>query len=147
MSEFNRKEAQRIMKISTPRNTSKGIDQEFKIKAPGARAVLLAADFTHWQEQALPMKLTGNGVWGVSVALPPGTYQYRFIVDGEWCDDPECTQRVPNIHGSENTVREVPPTQRHGNLLPTLNRGAPPINRKRGSAARSKTAKPQPIIL
>lgn len=135
------------MKISTPRNTSKGIAQEFKIKVPGARAVWLAADFTHWQEQALPMKLTGNGVWGVSVALPPGTYQYRFIVDGEWCDDPECTQRVPNIHGSENAVREVPPTQRRGNLLPTPNRGARPIIRSRRPARWSKTAKPQPIIL
>ena len=135
------------MKKMTPPKPSPDPGQQFTIKAPGARAVLLAADFTRWQEQALPMKPMADAVWGVSVALPPGTYQYRFVVDGEWCNDPECTRRVPTIYGSENMVREVPPTPPPATLLPGRNRGRGLGARKSRSAARSKTVKPQPIRL
>lgn len=40
--------------------------------------------------------------------LPAGRYQYRFLVDGEWRDDPECMVRLPNPYGSHNMVRIVP---------------------------------------
>jgi hypothetical protein len=39
--------------------------------------------------------------------LEPGTYHYRFLVDGQWRDDPECTLRVDNPYGSNNAVRQV----------------------------------------
>jgi hypothetical protein len=39
--------------------------------------------------------------------LAAGTYHYRFLVDGAWCDDPECTLKIPNVFGSHNMVREV----------------------------------------
>jgi hypothetical protein len=41
------------------------------------------------------------------VPLPPGTYHYRFLVDGEWRDDPVCPLHVPNIFGSQDAVRIV----------------------------------------
>ena len=79
----------------------------FSITAPTAMSVLLAGDFTHWQEQAIPMKKQSGGVWRTSVKLAPGTYHYRFMVDGQWQDDLECTVRVPNPYGGENAVRHV----------------------------------------
>ena len=48
-----------------------------------------------------------GGVWRTEVELPPGTHHYRFIVDGQWTDDPDCTLRVPNPYGGENMVRAV----------------------------------------
>ena len=48
-----------------------------------------------------------DGIWTATVDLPPGKHHYRFIVDSEWRDDPECTLRVPNPFGSENMVRRV----------------------------------------
>jgi 1,4-alpha-glucan branching enzyme len=81
--------------------------QQFAITAPGATRVALVGDFTHWQEKPIAMKPLGGGVWKAQVSLPPGTYHYRFLVDGEWRDDPECTLRVPNPYGSENAVRKV----------------------------------------
>jgi 1,4-alpha-glucan branching enzyme len=81
--------------------------QHFSIKAPGALSVMLVGDFTHWQENPVAMKKDNSGVWSTSVPLAPGTYHYRFLVDGEWRDDPECTLRVPNPFGSANAVREV----------------------------------------
>ena len=81
--------------------------QRFRYHAPAAMMVLLAADFTDWQAKPIPMKKGADGVWEVEVNLAPGTYHYRFMVDGEWRDDPECTLRVPNPFGSANAVRHV----------------------------------------
>jgi hypothetical protein len=39
--------------------------------------------------------------------LPAGEHLYRFIVDGEWNDDPECALRVPNPYCSQDMVRQV----------------------------------------
>ena len=82
-------------------------EQVFAITAPGASSVSLVGDFTHWQEKPIALKPTGSGQWKVSVSLAPGTYHYRFLVDGEWRDDPECTLRVANPFGSEDAVRNV----------------------------------------
>jgi 1,4-alpha-glucan branching enzyme len=81
--------------------------QTFCFTAPGATSVLLVGDFTQWQSQPIPLTPGESGVWSATVKLAPGTYHYRFLVDGEWRDDPECTLRVPNPFGSENMVREV----------------------------------------
>lgn len=82
-------------------------NQTFRFKAPDATRVLLAGDFTHWQERAIPMRRGRDGIWILSLDLAPGTYHYRFMVDGEWQDDPECTLRVENPYGSQNMVRQV----------------------------------------
>lgn len=81
--------------------------QTFTYKAPSAVSVMLVGDFTHWQKKAVSMQKESDGLWHACVSLQPGTYHYKFLVDGEWCDDPECTLRVPNPFGTYNTVREV----------------------------------------
>jgi 1,4-alpha-glucan branching enzyme len=81
--------------------------QTFSITAPAAMSVQLVGDFTHWQEEPLAMRKQAGGVWRISVELPPGTHHYRFLVDGQWRDDPECTVRVPNPFGGHNSVRQV----------------------------------------
>jgi 1,4-alpha-glucan branching enzyme len=81
--------------------------QTFSITAPGAISVMLAGDFTQWQAKPISMTKKDGGVWSVTVELAPGTHHYRFIVDGEWRDDPECALRIPNPYGSENSVREI----------------------------------------
>jgi 1,4-alpha-glucan branching enzyme len=70
-------------------------------------SVLLVGDFTHWQQKGIPMQKGRDGVWMATVELPPGKHHYRFIVDSEWRDDPECTLRVANPYGSQNMVRRV----------------------------------------
>ena len=81
--------------------------QVFRFSAPTAMKVLLAGDFTHWTQKALPMQKGQDGVWTITVELTPGKHSYRFIVDGEWNDDPECTVRVPNPYGTQDMVRTV----------------------------------------
>lgn len=81
--------------------------QTFRFTDADAMSVLLVGDFTHWQTQPIPMRKGNDGVWTATVNLPPGTHTYRFIVDGEWRDDPECPIHVPNPYGTENMVRRV----------------------------------------
>ena len=84
------------------------LNQIFSFNAPAAMSVMLVGDFTHWQEKPISLKQERNGVWKTTVPLAPGTYHYRFLVDGEWRDDPECTLRVPNPYGAQDSVRMVP---------------------------------------
>jgi hypothetical protein len=42
------------------------------------------------------------------LTLPPGRYEYKFIVDAAWTTDPAGTQEVPNAFGTTNSVVEVP---------------------------------------
>jgi len=74
--------------------------QTFSIPAPGAISVLLVGDFPHWRERAFPMQPQAGGVWRATLELTPGTYHYRFIVDGQWRDDPECSLLVANPYGT-----------------------------------------------
>ena len=78
--------------------------QQFTMNAPGAASVCLVGDFTHWQQAPVPMKRGRAGVWKAVVGLHPGTYHYRFLVDGEWRDDPACQLHAPNPFGSEDDV-------------------------------------------
>jgi 1,4-alpha-glucan branching enzyme len=84
-----------------------GRKQTFTLSAPGALSVQLMGDFTQWQEHPINMKKDADGVWRTTVELPPGTHHYRFSVDGEWHNDPECTLRAPNPFGGENMIRQV----------------------------------------
>lgn len=88
-------------------SATKKIHQEFRITAPTAMSVQLVGDFTQWKHAPVNLAKDALGVWKGSVSLAPGEYHYRFLVDGHWRDDPECTLRVPNPYGSENAVRRV----------------------------------------
>ena len=79
----------------------------FSLEAPTAQTVKLVADFTGWEKNPLDLRAGENGVWQVTVALPPGKYAYRFLVDGEWQDDPQCAECEPNAFGTANAVVEV----------------------------------------
>jgi 1,4-alpha-glucan branching enzyme len=81
--------------------------QMFSFTAPTAMSVQLVGDFTHWKDQPINMKKGADGVWRTTVDLRPGTHHYRFLVDGDWRDDPECTVNVPNPYGSQDSVRQV----------------------------------------
>lgn len=79
----------------------------FAFQAPRARQVCLAGDFNNWNPKAGPMQKRADGVWHLSVALKPGRYEYRFIADEVWCDDPAAELKTVNTMGTENSVRIV----------------------------------------
>lgn len=95
------------MKRKSEFRRSRTIEQGFSYRASAALRVHLAGNFTRWQSNAIPMSKGDDGIWRCTVHLAPGTYHYRFIVDGQWHDDPECTLRISNDFGTANMLREV----------------------------------------
>lgn len=87
----------------------------FSCHALEARAVFLAGTFNGWNPQATPMVKGAGGIWSVAIDLKPGHYEYKLVVDGEWCCAPgcdgtnhDCPKCVPNSFGTMNRVVEVP---------------------------------------
>ena len=76
----------------------------FKYMAPEAQCVLLAGDFNAWKPESHPLKRTSNGLWKINLSLSPGRYEYRFLVDGQWYNDPDCKSYAPNPFGGDNCV-------------------------------------------
>jgi 1,4-alpha-glucan branching enzyme len=89
----------------TPVDTAQQIT--FTYFAPQAGSVLVAGDFTQWEGAPIRLVKESTGVWKTTVALKPGRYQYRLLVDGQWQNDPECPQLEPNAFGSANCVLSV----------------------------------------
>jgi 5'-AMP-activated protein kinase regulatory beta subunit len=79
----------------------------FEYFNPDAREVLVAGSFNGWQPTATPMSRQRGGKWFSQVLLPPGHYEYRFVVDGKWQDDPMAAHFVANAFGGLNCVIEV----------------------------------------
>ena len=75
-----------------------------KVKAEGAREVVLTGDFTQWAKDKVRLTPAAGGEWITLLELAPGEYQYRLLVDGEWRDHSEAARRVPNSFGTQNCV-------------------------------------------
>jgi 1,4-alpha-glucan branching enzyme len=79
----------------------------FTFSAPMAKVVQVAGTFNGWRPEANPLELIGSGEWAARLRLRSGQYEYRFMVDGVWVDDPQATQRSSNPHGGFNSVLRV----------------------------------------
>ncbi len=98
----------------------------FTLVAPEAKNVYLAGDFNNWYvDESCRMQKT-DGRWQSELKLKPGVYQYRFIVDGKWQNDPANTRRVENAFGDSNSVLEVHPVRELHTSGLTLKGDAPP---------------------
>ncbi len=75
---------------------------EFKYYAPDAKSVKLAGDFNNWDSHTLLARKDKKGLWKITMTLIPGSYQYKFLVDGQGQNDPGCNSCVPNSFGSLN---------------------------------------------
>ena len=85
----------------------KKTETEFSLVAPQAGSVFLSGDFNLWNHSSHPLKKGKDGKWKISLPLSPGPYQYRFLVDGEWQNDPSSTECVANPFGTSNCLKSV----------------------------------------
>jgi 1,4-alpha-glucan branching enzyme len=79
----------------------------FSVQAPEAKEVLLMGDFNNWDPKANPMKNDGWGVWSKSVLLSPGTYEYKFLIDGQWKEDMANDKYCLNCYGTTNSIVDL----------------------------------------
>ena len=90
--------------LSTDKELAKEI--EFKFFAPQAQNVTVSGTFNDWRENSMRLKKSKDGHWKGQFKLSPGRYEYRFVVDGRWENDP-AAPCVPNAFGSANCILEV----------------------------------------
>jgi len=85
----------------------------FKLHAPPMAKVYVAGTFNNWNPAALRLNDNNTGTYSATVRLPMGNYEYKFIVNGEWLNGPNCNEQVPNAFGTTNNVlvvkRTTPP--------------------------------------
>ena len=79
----------------------------FEFKGEPAQEVYVAGTFNDWNPEQLKLKENGGGVYHATLKLPQGKHEYKFVVNGDWCADPKCSDFTPNTHGSINSVMTV----------------------------------------
>ncbi|MDQ3810147.1 MAG: isoamylase early set domain-containing protein [Chloroflexota bacterium] len=79
---------------------------QFVLVAPSAAHVSVVGDFNDWDPRATPLHpVAGGGVWSVTVPLPPGRYEYAFVVDSTtWLADPSAPPTTADNFGSPSSV-------------------------------------------
>jgi 1,4-alpha-glucan branching enzyme len=80
---------------------------KFLLDSPKAKMVSLVGDFNNWKDSTHPMKKNKDGIWEKSVVLPPGSYEYKFFVEGQWLNDPGNDQACTNSFGTLNNIIDV----------------------------------------
>lgn len=70
-----------------------------------ARSVCLAGDFNNWVPLVLQKGMDGK--FAAAVPLHPGTYEYKFIVDGKWITDPDNQIQAANAFGTSNSIAQI----------------------------------------
>lgn len=74
-----------------------------------AQKVILSGSFNEWDEESLKMEKTAEG-WELRLQLKSGTYEYKFIVDGMWMEDPANPETRLNQYHTLNSVLRLAQT-------------------------------------
>ena len=80
----------------------------FEIERPEAEKVFVAGDFNDWNPTAQRLRRPRKDMstFVGLVEMPPGRYEFKYVVDGDWV----CCEEAPrsaNEFGTENSVIEV----------------------------------------
>ena len=92
-------------KRAAERPVEKPVD--FVLAMPHAQSAAVAGTFNNWDPKRTPLRKEPSGDWKTTLWLPPGRYEYRFVVDGQWLSDPKAKESVSNQFGSTNSVVHV----------------------------------------
>ena len=80
----------------------------FQLSAEPGSQVFVAGTFNNWNPTANLLKdHRDRGHFKTAFSVPPGTHEYKFVVNGAWTADPKCPDWVPNDCGSLNSVLHV----------------------------------------
>ena len=80
---------------------------EFNLDVPEASQVFVAGEFNEWSPTDIRMEKGEDGIWRATIELDPGKYEYKFVVDGTWMEDPDNPDKVSDPYGGNNSVLTV----------------------------------------
>lgn len=94
--------------MKTSKNGSVSKRTTFEVSANPNSDVYLAGSFNNWDPQRHQMKdARGKGKYSITLMLPKGEYEYKFVINGNWVVDPECQDWSRNSFGTLNSVKKV----------------------------------------
>ena len=79
----------------------------FEYPNPDASNVFLIGTFNSWNPSSHPMVRDGQGVWRITLELPPNWYGYQFLVDGVARKDPFVDATLGEEGGPTGSLRIV----------------------------------------
>jgi hypothetical protein len=80
----------------------------FELHMPDASEVSVIGEFNNWAPDAGQMRKKGSGRWTLTLILPRGSYQYKFLVDKKAkITDPSNENVEPDGFGGMNSVLTV----------------------------------------
>ncbi len=71
-----------------------------------AKRVILSGSFNGWDEGAFALEKVDGG-WETRLQLDAGHYEYKFIVDGKWMEDPNNPDKRINEYDTFNSILYV----------------------------------------
>lgn len=88
----------------------------FSYYAPWIREIFLAGDFNGWKKSSIPLIKGKDDVWRVILKLESDrSYDYKYIVDGNWLNDPNNGDLNPDTAGGANSIIYI---GSNGDVLP-----------------------------
>jgi len=72
-----------------------------------AKVVQIAGEFNNWDPAKTSLKKDKQNRWTTSFPLKAGSYQYKYVVDGEWVTDPSNQQVAETEIGGTNSIITV----------------------------------------
>jgi hypothetical protein len=73
----------------------------------GIERVTVAGTFNDWKPEATALRRV-DGLWSTTLVLPPGSYEYMFVENGEhWKTDPLATITRDDGFGNVNAVLDL----------------------------------------
>lgn len=106
------KRQKRIKEATMPAIIRPATDNHTQVKfeylAEPSAAVYLVGSFNAWNPTHTRLCDTNSdGCYRAALALESGTYEYKFVVNGQWCIDPKCLDPVVNRFNTLNGVVTV----------------------------------------
>ena len=80
----------------------------FDLEAPAHSDVRIAGDFNNWNPESLSFSdVPDEPRWRKRFSLKPGSYRYKYLLDGQWIEDPGNDKTVDDSFGGINSLINI----------------------------------------
>ncbi|OIO36402.1 MAG: hypothetical protein AUJ74_02585 [Candidatus Omnitrophica bacterium CG1_02_44_16] len=95
--------AQQMKKI-VRKQTKEFLPVTFELSGREATSVFVVGDFNNWAADDNSRLTKDNGSWKRQLNLKPGSYKYRYVIDGKWTEDPANPNTEKNPFGELDSL-------------------------------------------
>jgi hypothetical protein len=98
-----------VRAAGAPVDAGRTVDVVFSLPAEvEAERVTLCGEFNDWSPESIVLARGDDRSWRVTVPLAPGSYRYKYLLDGEtWENGPDADRYEENAYGTVDSVIAV----------------------------------------